>query len=124
MAQGVWSRLTGFFSGDGQAAEAEGSGARRPGRTGARFMVYVPSSRDDVMRPADAMKNGSGVLVNGEYMDPAGYQQMSDFLDGAAYVLGGAGRRVSDTVRIYVPASMEIEGEAASFYGSLATGRK
>ena len=128
MGQGIWSKMTGVFSSAEPSAQGEdGSGDRRKGKTGAgalQFAVYMPASHEDALRSADAMKNGSGVVINGEYLDSAGYQRVMDFLDGAAYILGGAGRRVSDTVQVYVPDSMEFVDETASFYGNLSAGKK
>ena len=84
----------------------------------------MPSSHEDALKSADAMRSGSGVVINGEYLDEVGYRRVTDFLDGAAYVLGGTGRRVSDNVQVYVPAAMEIVDETVSYYGNLNTGKK
>jgi cell division inhibitor SepF len=126
MGQGLWSKFTALFSSAANAArDDEGSGdSRRPkADEKVRFAVYMPSSHEEALRPAEAMKSGSGVVINGEYLDGAGYQRLMDFLDGAAYVLGGSGRRVSDTVQVYVPATMSIVDEGTSFYGKLTSGK-
>ena len=126
MGQGFWSKVTGKFSAvDDSVREDEGNGAARKNKPEerVRFAVYMPSSREDVIRSADAMRNGSGVVINGEYLDGAGYQRVLDFLDGAAYVLGGSGRRVSDSVQVYVPASMAIIDEGTAYYGKLTSGK-
>ncbi len=127
MEQGIWDRMTAMFTAGEQSVQGgEGSGDRRKSKTveNLRFTVFMPASHEEARQSADAMKNGSGVVINGEYLDSAGYQRVTDFLDGAAYVLGGMGRRVSDTVQVYVPASMEIVDETVSFYGNLNTGKK
>ena len=126
MGQGIWTKLTGTISGGGQSAAAEESEERQLGRQGsnANFVINMPSSQEDAMKSADAMKGGSGVVINGEYLDEVGYRRVTDFLDGAAYVLGGTGRRVSDTVQVYVPAEMTIVDETVSYYGNLNPGKK
>lgn len=127
MAQGIWSKVAGIFSAGDQTGTGDtGSGDRRQGKSAetARFAVFMPASHEDALRSADAMKNGSSVVINGEYLDNAGYQRVTDFLDGAAYVLGGTGRRVSDSVQVYVPASLEIVDETVSYYGNLTAGKK
>ena len=126
MGQGIWTKLTGAISGGGQSAAAEEGEERRQGRqeSNVNFVINMPSSQEDAMKSADAMKGGSGVVINGEYLDDAGYRRVTDFLDGAAYVLGGTGRRVSDTVQVYVPAEMTIVDETVSYYGNLNPGKK
>ena len=126
MGQGFWTKFTGAFSASGQSAAAEESEERQLGRQGsnANFVINMPSSQEDAMKSADAMKGGSGVVINGEYLDEVGYRRVTDFLDGAAYVLGGTGRRVSDTVQVYVPAEMAIVDETVSYYGNLNPGKK
>ena len=126
MGQGIWTKLTGTISGGGQSAAAEESEERQLGRQGsnANFVINMQSSQEDAMKSADAMKGGSGVVINGEYLDEVGYRRVTDFLDGAAYVLGGTGRRVSDTVQVYVPAEMAIVDETVSYYGNLNPGKK
>ena len=126
MEQGFWSKVTALFSfADNAARDDEGNGGSRKNKIDekVRFSVYMPSSHEDALRSADAMKKGSGVVINGEYLDGAGYQRVMDFLDGAAYVLGGSGRHVSDTVQVYVPATMSIADEGTAFYGKLTSGK-
>jgi FtsZ-interacting cell division protein YlmF len=89
-----------------------------------RFVVFALSSYEDGKRSAEAMRAGSGVVINGENLDSATYQRVVDFLDGAAHVLGGMSRFVSDTVQIYVPATMEFVDEVGSYYGNLTSGKK
>ena len=127
MGQGIWAKVSGLFSiGEQPAAGEEESSDRRKSKTAdnLRFAVFMPASHEEALQSADALKNGSSVVINGEYLDSAGYQRVTDFLDGAAYVLGGTGRRISDTVQVYVTDSMEIVDETASFYGNLSTGKK
>ena len=126
MGQGILAKITGAFSAGGQSAAKEEGEETRQGRQGNNpsFVIFMPSSHDDVMKSADAMRSGSGVVINGEYLDEVGYRRVTDFLDGAAYVLGGAGRRVSDNVQVYVPALMEIVDETVSYYGNLNSGKK
>lgn len=126
MGQGFWTKITGAFAAGGQSAAGDEGEERRQGRQGnnPNFVIFMPSSHDDVMKSADAMRSGSGVVINGEYLDEVGYRRVTDFLDGAAYVLGGTGRRVSDNVQVYVPALMEIVDETVSYYGNLNSGKK
>ena len=123
MGQGLWSKITGAFStGPGD----DDGGERRKNKEGntVRFAVFMPSSQEDARQSVDALKSGSGVVINGESLDSAGYQRVMDFMDGAAYVLGGTGRPVSETVQVYGPSSMEIVDETVSYYGNLSTGKK
>lgn len=123
MGQGIWSKMTGAFS----SGQGEDDGAdRRKNKEGSpvRFAVFMPSSQEDARQSVDALKSGSGVVINGEKLDNAGYQRVMDFMDGAAYVLGGTGRPVSETVQVYGPSTMEIVDETVSYYGNLSTGKK
>ena len=123
MGQGIWSKMTGAFS----SGQGEDDGAdRRKNKEGnpVRFAVFMPSSQEDARQSVDALKSGSGVVINGESLDNAGYQRVMDFMDGAAYVLGGIGRPVSETVQVYAPSTMEIVDETVSYYGNLSTGKK
>jgi FtsZ-interacting cell division protein YlmF len=125
--QGIWSKMTGMFTSGGQPCQSDGGVSdRRKNNTADnyRFAIFLPSSREEAMLSADAMKSGSSVVINGEYLDSAGYQRVTDFLDGAAYVLGGMGQRVSETVQVYVPSSMEIVDDTLSYYGNLNSGKK
>jgi cell division inhibitor SepF len=126
MGQGILAKITGVFSAGGQASANDAGEERRQVRAGdsIHFAIFMPSSQEDALKSADAMKNGNGVVINGEYLDEVGYRRVTDFLDGAAYVLGGSGRRVSDNVQIYVPAFLEIVDETVSYYGNLNTGKK
>jgi len=123
MGQGLWSKITGAFS-TGQGDD--GAGERRKNKEGntVRLAVFMPSSQEDARQSVDALKSGSGVVINGESLDNGGYQRVMDFMDGAAYVLGGTGRPVSETVQVYGPSSMEIVDETVSYYGNLGTGKK
>ncbi len=126
MGQGIWTKITGVFSAGGQSAAGDDGEERRQVRQGnnANFVIFMPSSHEDALKSADAMRSGSGVVINGEYLDEVGYRRVTDFLDGAAYVLGGTGRRVSDNVQVYVPELMEIVDETVSYYGNLNPGKK
>ena len=123
MGQGIWSKMTGAFS----SGQGEDDGAdRRKNKEGnpVRFAVFMPSSQEDARQSVDALKSGRGVVINGEKLDNAGYQRVMDFMDGAAYVRGGTGRPVSETVQVYGPSTMEIVDETVSYYGNLSTGKK
>ena len=126
MGQGIWYKMTHVFSSQDQEEEAEETTndhrrGKEPGNV--RFAVYMPSTFEEALRPAEAMKGGNGVVINGEQLDEGNYQRVLDFLDGAAYVLGGSGRRVSETVQVYVPSAMEIVDESISYYGGLTSGK-
>ena len=126
MGQGIWYKMTHLFSSQEQEeAEEETANDRRRGKEAGnvRFAVYMPSTFEEALRPAEAMKGGNGVVINGEQLDAGSYQRVLDFLDGAAFVLGGSGRRVSETVQVYVPSAMEIVDESVSYYGSLTSGK-
>ena len=126
MGQGILAKITGAFSAGGQASADDAGEERRQVRAGdsIHFAIFMPSSQEDALKSADAMKNGNGVVINGEYLDEVGYRRVTDFLDGAAYVLGGRSGRVSDDVHLYVPAFLEIGCETVSYYGNLNTGKK
>ena len=126
MGQGLWYKMTHLFSSsaDEEAEDFQANDSRRNRESSnVRFAVYMPSSYEEALRPAEAMKNGSGVVINGEQLDTDGYRRVLDFLDGAAFVLGGSGRRVSDTVQVYAPSTMEIVDESISYYGNLTAGK-
>lgn len=124
---GLWHKMTHLFSSAEEEENDEEMMTTEPKRgretANARFAVYMPSTFEEALRPAETMKNGSGVVINGEQLDEQGYRRVLDFLDGAAFVLGGSGRRVSDTVQVYAPANMEIVDESISYYGSLTAGK-
>lgn len=123
---GVWNKMTGMFSSSAdeeQEERTQDEPRRGLGPASARFAVYMPASFEEALRPAEAMRSGSGVVINGEHLNEETYRRVLDFLDGAAFVLGGSGRRVSETVQVYAPATMEIVDESVSYYGGLTAGK-
>ena len=126
MGQGLWSKVSGALS-NGDAAEETTESAERKkikAEENFRFAVYALTSLDDGKRAADALRNGNGVVVNGESLDEMTFQRVLDFLDGAAHVLGVASRSVSGNVQVYAPPGMELVDEIGSYYGNLTPGKK
>ena len=89
MGQGLWSKVSGALSNGDAADETTESAERKKikAEENFRFAVYAMTSLDDGKRAADALRNGNGVVVNGESLDEMTFQRVLDFLDGAAHVL-------------------------------------
>ena len=126
MGQGLWSKVSGALSNGDAADETTESAERKKikAEENFRFAVYALTSLDDGKRAADALRNGNGVVVNGESLDEMTFQRELDFLDGAAHVLGVASRSVSGNVQVYAPPGMELVDEIGSYYGNLTPGKK
>lgn len=126
MGQGLWSKVSGALSNGDAADETTESAERKKikAEENFRFAVYALTSLDDGKRAADALRNGNGVVVNGESLDEMTFQRVLDFLDGAAHVLGVASRSVSGNVQVYAPPGMELVDEIGSYYGNLTPGKK
>ena len=126
MGQGLWSKVSGALSNGDAADETTESAERKKikAEENFRFAVYAMTSLDDGKRAADALRNGNGVVVNGESLDEMTFQRVLDFLDGAAHVLGVASRSVSGNVQVYAPPGMELVDEIGSYYGNLTPGKK
>ena len=126
MGQGLWSKVSGALS-NGDASNDEATEIdRKKNKTEEhfRFVVNALTSLDDGKRAVDALKSGSGVVVNGESLDEMTFQRVLDFLDGAAHVLGVVSRSVSGNVQVYAPPGMDVIDETGSYYGNLTSGKK
>ena len=87
-----------------------------------KLVVYIPASPEEASKAADAVKAGTCVVLNGEYLDDTARRRVFDFLDGAIYVLDGNSQRISDSVQLYVPSSVEISDESVLKYGGRPIG--
>lgn len=82
-----------------------------------KLVVYIPASPEDARKAADALKTGTGVVLNGEYLEETARRRVIDFLDGAVYMIGGESQRISDTVQLYTPAGVDVSNESILRYG-------
>jgi cell division inhibitor SepF len=87
-----------------------------------KLVVYIPASPEDARKAADAVKIGTGVVLNGEYLEETARRRVIDFLDGAVYVIGGESQRISDTVQLYTPAGVDVSNESILRYGGRPIG--
>lgn len=73
-----------------------------------KVLVYVPASFDQANVIADVLKQKEAAVVNYEEIDGAEQRRLCDFLNGVCYVLNGEAKRISETMVLYVPDTVEI----------------
>ncbi|MBP3232571.1 MAG: cell division protein SepF [Anaerovibrio sp.] len=74
-----------------------------------KIKIFVPQRFDDVREIADMLKAKSAVVVNYERVELPEQQRICDFLNGVCYVQDGFLHRISNTMVVYAPSSVEID---------------
>ncbi len=80
-----------------------------------KVFIAAPQAFDDVRVCADCLKAHVAVLINFEDVDNVTQQRIGDFLNGVCVVTDGTSQRVSDTVVLYVPSSVDVNKEMYAY---------
>jgi cell division inhibitor SepF len=80
-----------------------------------KVFITAPQAFDDVRVCADCLKAHVAVLINFEDVDNVTQQRIGDFLNGVCVVTDGTSQRVSDTVVLYVPSSVDVNKEMYAY---------
>lgn len=73
-----------------------------------QIKVFVPKGFDEVRHIADCLKNKQAAVINYERVDEAEKQRISDFMNGACYVLNGTAELITHDSVLYVPKNVTI----------------
>ncbi len=76
--------------------------------------IITPSSFGEAKKVADALMEGSSVVLNVENIEGGAMVRFMDFLMGVIYVINGNMKRVSKTTVIVTPNNVGVEGEESS----------
>lgn len=80
-----------------------------------RMMVVMPTKNEDVREYSNYLLAGFSVVVNFENVELPVQQNMTDFLNGVSYVIGGTSERISESVLMFVPAQVAINKELYAY---------
>lgn len=123
MVEGFRDRISGKRAGKAVANTMEAKPDKENGGASTmRLVVYIPASAEEARKAADAVKAGTGVILNAEYLEETIRRRVIDFLDGAVYVLGGDSRRIADSVQLYTPPGVDVADESVLRYGGRPIG--
>ena len=73
-----------------------------------KMEVYVPTAFEQANQIADALKAKKAAVVNYEKVAEADQRRLCDFINGVCYVQNGEVKRISETMVLYVPETVEI----------------
>lgn len=84
-----------------------------PINTGAssRIRIMKPSEFNDSIPVSDEVKSGRLVIFDVENLDNTDRRRVVDFVSGAVYGVGGNIRRVSGSIFVAAPSSVDITGD-------------
>lgn len=76
-------------------------------------LVFTPTNFNDTRYIADALKNKKIIVINFEKVETSEQIRISDFMNGACYVLDGSVKQVTKRMSLYVPNGITIEFESS-----------
>ncbi len=74
-----------------------------------QVILIEPSKRSDAKEICDELKNGKTVVINVEKLPDAEVVRLLDIINGAAYVLEGKIKDISESVFVVAPFNVEIQ---------------
>lgn len=74
-------------------------------------LVFTPTNFNDTRYIADALKNKKIIVINFEKVETSEQIRVSDFMNGACYVLDGSVKQITKKMSLYVPKGINIEFE-------------
>lgn len=77
------------------------------------FMVRTPKSFADVREYADALMNGSAVMVSFDAVDAVLKNRIFDYLNGVSYIVNASVSAVNDNLLLYAPEQVEVDKQQA-----------
>lgn len=72
------------------------------------IMVRSPKSFGDVREYADALMEGSAIMVCFDAVDATLKNRIFDYLNGVSYIVGASISRVSDDLLMYAPKQVTV----------------
>ena len=85
------------------------TGPRVAAAVGLNIMVRTPREFKDVQEYADALLNGSAVIINLELVEPVVRNRIFDYLNGVAYIINANVDVLGENGLIYSPAGVTID---------------
>lgn len=79
-----------------------------------KLVVIEPKSFDECPRLVDSLMSKRPIIVNLEKLDQELGRKIFDFLNGATYALKGNVRKVTNSIFIFTPSNVDINGEDPS----------
>lgn len=76
-------------------------------------LVFTPTNFNDTRYIADALKNRRIIVINFEKVETSEQIRVSDFMNGACYVLDGSVKQITKKMSLYVPKGISIEFETS-----------
>lgn len=73
-----------------------------------KMLLKEPEYFDECSRLVDALKMGTPVIINLRRLDEENARRSIDFMSGAACVLEGSVMRMSNSVFIFIPVSVDV----------------
>lgn len=73
-----------------------------------KIVLTQPDGFDDSRQIAEHLTNGKMVLVNFERTDADTTKRTIDFMSGITYAVGGTVQRISATIFLFAPPSVEV----------------
>ena len=73
-----------------------------------RLVVFEPKGFEEVQSIVDQLKNRRPVIINLEETDKAVARRIVDFMSGAVYSLAGGMQKISVSIFLFTPSSVEI----------------
>jgi cell division inhibitor SepF len=80
-----------------------------------KIKVFKPKSFDEVRHIADCLKNKQAVIINYEAIELHEQLRISDFMNGACYVLNGNAQMITKYSVLYVPQNVSISKDMFSY---------
>jgi FtsZ-interacting cell division protein YlmF len=70
--------------------------------------IVTPMNINQAAAPADMLKSGRSILCNFNGIEKRNLDQVRFFLMGVVYAIGGACKRVNDSIYLFTPATMDV----------------
>ncbi len=73
-------------------------------------IITYPKTIQDVQAIIDSLRNRQAIIVDMSKINDKGCQRIMDYLSGAIYALGGAQQRIADSMFLFTPDGVSIQG--------------
>ena len=74
----------------------------------AKLILTQPNGFDDARQIAENVTNGKTVVVNFDRTDADTTKRTIDFMSGITFAVGGSVQRISTTIFLFAPATVEV----------------
>lgn len=96
----------GFFS----FGKREENNEQTGGGSYSNVIITYPKTIQDVQAIIDSLRNRQAIIVDMSKINDKGCQRIMDYLSGAIYALGGAQQRIADSMFLFTPDGVSIQG--------------